>query len=149
MNNLVQELIDARKSVIEAVEKVDKSKRAKVFVGEWALKDMLAHLTGWAKYQMEVIAAISKGQIPPEPGNIDGFNKKSTEERAKIMWARIYAEFVESGQKLVDAYKGVKNKDWKKLLWKNKKTTLEKFIDIEIRHYKKTHLPQILELLKD
>ena len=148
MNKLIKELINARKQVIEAVARVDKSKQAKAFVGEWTLKDIIAHLSGWANYQVEVIKALNNGQTPPEPGNIDGFNRRSTEIRADIHWDKVYAEFLEGSQKLVDEYKGIKDKDWKKLLWKNKKTTLEKFINIEVRHYKKTHLPQILGLMK-
>jgi hypothetical protein len=148
MNKLVKELDDARVAVTEAVSKIAKDKREAVLLGDWSLKDIVAHLSGWAKYQLEVIDAIAGSRVLPEPGNIDKFNKQSTEARTKLSWDKVYTEFLEVSQKLVNEYKKVKDDQWTKSLWKNKKTTLEKFINIEVRHYKNTHLPQILKLLK-
>lgn len=149
VENLVDELKEARTAVVKAVSKVPINKREVVFLGDWSLKDLIAHLTGWAKYQLEVIKDVQTDKTPKEPGNIDGFNKKSTEVRALLSWDKAYSEFLEVSQKLIGTYKGLKTDMWDTLLWDNKKTTLKKFINIEIRHYKKTHLPQILRLIKD
>lgn len=147
MESLVDELRLARTAVIEAVSKVARNKREVVFLGDWTLKDLIAHLTGWANYQLEVIKDIQLGRIPEEPGSIDGFNEKSTRKRATQSWEKTYSEFLDASQKLIDTYQKLPNDLWDTLLWEDKKTTLKKFINIEIRHYKKTHLPQILKLV--
>ncbi len=98
VNKLVDELVDSREAVIEAISKISKDKRETVFSGDWSLKDIIAHLTGWANYQISVIKDLKEGKVPKEPGNIDGFNKKSTETRANLSWDKIYSEFVEASQ---------------------------------------------------
>lgn len=149
MESLVDELRLARTAVIEAVSKVARNKREVVFLGDWTLKDLIAHLTGWANYQLEVIKDIQLGRTPKEPGSIDGFNEESTRKRASQSWEKTYSEFLETSQKLIDTYQKLPNDLWDTLLWDDKKTTLKKFINIEIRHYKKTHLPQIISLIKN
>jgi len=149
MPNKPAELASARQSVIDAVQKVNKAKREQKLLGDWSLKDLIAHLTGWADYQLKVLTAVKTGQTPPEWGKIDGFNHASTLQRKKLDWEMVFSEFQEVSQKLVDAYEKVADAGWDKPLWKGKKTTLSKIIDIETRHYSKTHLPQILKLLDD
>jgi len=143
------ELANARQSVIDAVQKVTKAKREQKLLGDWSLKDLIAHLTGWADYQLRVLTAVKNDQTPPEWGKIDDFNHASTLQRKKLDWEKVFSEFQEVSKKLIDAYKKVPDADWDKPLWKGKKTTLNKLIDIETRHYSKTHLPQILKLLDD
>ena len=147
MSNKPAELASARMSVINAVQEVNKTKREQKLLGDWSLKDLIAHLTGGADYKLRVLTAVKNGRTPPEWGKIDDFNHASTLQRKRLAWEKVFSEFQEVSQKLIDAYKKVPDADWNKPLWKGKKTTLGKIIDIETRHYSKTHLPQILKLL--
>ncbi|OGC52141.1 hypothetical protein A2982_01480 [candidate division WWE3 bacterium RIFCSPLOWO2_01_FULL_39_13] len=148
MNKLVDDLTQARKSIIDAVSKLTSNKQNVQLAGDWNLKDLIAHLTGWADYQIEIIKAIRSNSTPPEPGRIDDFNQKSTAARKKTSWKKVYDEWLKASQELIEEYDSLRDALWGKPLWKNKKTTLEKLIKIEIRHYQKTHLPQIEKLLK-
>lgn len=147
MNNLIQELAKARTEIITAIDKVDKNKINITFLEEWNLKDLVSHLTGWADYQMLVIEFLLKGKVPPEPGKIDTFNQKSTAKRKILPWDKVYEEFKDKSQQLINSYAKIPDNMWDTPLWPDKKTTLEKFIKIEIRHYSITHLPQIQKLL--
>lgn len=147
MNCLIDELAKARKELITTIDKVSKNKIDNPFLGDWNLKDLVSHLTGWADYQVLVLDTFAKGESPPEPGKIDVFNQRSTTERKTQSWNLIYEEFKNKSQKLIDKYANLPGDKWSQLLWPDKKTTLEKFIKIEIRHYLNTHLPQIKKLL--
>lgn len=45
MNNLVNELRQARSELITAIEKVGGDKSRDQFIGDWNLKDLVAHLS--------------------------------------------------------------------------------------------------------
>ena len=147
MNSLVNELSEARKELIKTVDKVNKNKVNDRLIGDWSLKDLVSHLTGWADYQISVLDVFTKGEVPPEHGKIDDFNQKSTIERKTQSWDKVYDEYKNKSQKLIDKYLDLPSNKWSQVLWLNKKTTPEKFIKIEIRHYLNTHLPQIKQLL--
>jgi len=55
--------------------------------------------------------------------------------RKKVSWEKVYQEFIKTTNSLIKAYR-------------NQKTIPKKLIDIEIRHYQKTHAPQIEKVLK-
>lgn len=139
MNQLVNDLARAREELLETIEKIDQKKAVKVILGEWSLKDIVAHLTGWAEYQIAVLKAIKSGNLPPDCGSVQGYNEQSTSSRKNLPWGKVYEEYKEKGQQLVDEYKSLPDELWTK--------SVEKLIKIETRHYAETHLPQIKQIL--
>jgi len=149
MNPLVNTLVKARSELLETVDKIDQEKADKVIIGNWNLKDIIAHLTGWAEYQIAVLKAIRLGKLPPDYGNVQDYNQQSTRSRKDLPWDRIYEEYKEKSQQLVEEYKSLPDELWTKPIERGKKPTMEKLIKIETRHYAETHLPQIKKLLED
>lgn len=148
MNGLVTELSTARENVINTVNKIDPKKADEVILGTWNLKDIIAHLSGWANHQIAVLRAIKSNKTPSDYGNVDEYNCQSTESRKNKSWEEIYKEFKEKSGQLVKEYESLTDINWKQLIWPNRKTTPEKFVKIEIKHYQETHLPQIKKLLE-
>lgn len=149
MNELVKEYIEARQELINLVSKFQKEKRENVLFGNWTLKDIIAHLTGWAEHQTEVLQNLRKNKINKRIENIQAYNRQSVAKRKVINLNETYEEFIKITDSLISEYMDLPKNLWKKTIWKNKKYTPEKYITIEIRHYRKTHGPQIQEFLKN
>lgn len=147
MNPLCEEFREVREEFIKAVDSVPKNRRNEVFLGEWNLKDMLAHLTGWGLHQTEVLRAFKRGAVAERPESVKDFNDKSVEARRKLTWSEVYDEFVKTGEQLLAEYDTLTDDQWKKKIWPDKELTPAEFIKIEIKHYRETHLPQIRKWL--
>jgi hypothetical protein len=67
-HDLVRELTDARAEVMRAVDAVDPSSHATPgLIGDWSVRDLLAHLGYWAGHAVEAIHAAEDGR-PGEHG---------------------------------------------------------------------------------
>lgn len=75
------------------------------------------------------------------------FNDKITSDTESQLWNRVYEDFVQSSSKLVEAYKKLPASLWDKQIWPDKQMTPKEYIQLEINHYSKEHLPQIRELI--
>lgn len=144
--SLIRELKDARKQITEALNGVPKNKTQILVCGEWVLKDLLSHLSGWAEYQIRVLQLFKKGQESEECGRISDFNRLSVNKRRNKSFHEVKSEFERLSALLIQEYESLTEKQWKMPLRHDKKITPQKFINIEIRHYTKTHLPQIKSL---
>lgn len=137
----------AREDILKTVNRIDPKKVDEIILGTWTLKDIIAHLTGWVEYQIGTIEALKSRTKPPDFGSVQDYNQKSTDSRKSFPWDKVYEEYKEKSQQLVDDYKNLTKELWKKPIEKGGKLTMEKLIKIETRHYAKTHLPQIKQLL--
>jgi len=149
MNGYLEEYIESRKELIRVIRKFPINLREKAFLGEWSLKDIIAHLTGWAEHQAKVLRDLINCVHIEYVGNIQEFNEKSVAKRKDQTWRKIYAEFIKVTAELITLYGDLPKKLWKKKIWQDKKYTPEKYIKIEIRHYIKTHIPQIQQVINN
>lgn len=144
-------MADLEKAIAKLTETVDrfpKEKRELILFDQWGLKDILIHLTGWAKYQTKTLKEVQKGKLLENPANlISLINEDFVAKRKNLSWERIYQNFLAASQKLVEEYRQLPDKFWQKKVYKNKATTVADFIKIEINHYQKTHGPQIKKAL--
>lgn len=145
---MVAELEKSIAKLIETVDCFPKEKRELILFDQWSLKDILVHLTGWAKYQIKTLKEVQKGKLAETLPNLKSLiNENLVAKRKKSSWERIYQEFLMASQKLVKEYRQLPNQFWQKKVYKNKATTVADFIQIEIKHYQKTHGPQIEKAL--
>ena len=67
-DEIKQELIDslrnARSSILELVLALSSTQRDVVFLGEWSVKDLLAHLAGWDFTNIQAVEQILEGTYP-------------------------------------------------------------------------------------
>ena len=61
---LVAEMMAARRELLDAVSALPEAEQDTVFVGYWTVKDVLAHLVGWDYANLEGIEAILAGRLP-------------------------------------------------------------------------------------
>ena len=149
MNNLVNEFKRARESLIRTIEEFPKEKRELILFDKWSLKNILSHLSGWAKYQRDSLRLFKKGREPQFPENLKAsINEDFVLQRDKWSWNRVYQEFLRLSEELIKEYKDLPGELWEKMMDKEQKITPKEFIKIEINHYRKTHGPQVKKVLK-
>lgn len=147
----MKEFKQAREEVIELVKLFPKGRREKVLFGQWSLKNLLSHLSGWAKYQIGTLRQLKRKVNIEVPKNLKAsINHNFVAQREKRDWDRVYREFLGLSEELIEEYESSPSELWKNKVYKDKdkETTVEDFIKIEINHYSKTHSPQIKRVLR-
>jgi C_GCAxxG_C_C family probable redox protein len=61
---LLTALSQVRKETIESLSCLPESRQNERFLGDWSLKDLLAHLAGWDQANLEAIQALEAGRLP-------------------------------------------------------------------------------------
>jgi hypothetical protein len=74
-------------------------------VGEWSVKDLLAHVTTWEEEALKYLPVIIDGKTPPrystQYGGIDAFNDLRTEQKRRFSLPEVLAQFVEIHSRLI------------------------------------------------
>jgi hypothetical protein len=68
---LLAEMKAVRAQILAAAAALPAEKQAAVFLGEWTVKDLLAHLAGWDDANMEAAQALLQGRLPAFYASID------------------------------------------------------------------------------
>ncbi|OGH12049.1 MAG: hypothetical protein A2857_03570 [Candidatus Levybacteria bacterium RIFCSPHIGHO2_01_FULL_36_15] len=147
MKNLVDEYIKVRLEFIEIVNKFPENKRGEILFDKWSLKDTIAHLSGWAAHQIEVLEDIKNNKVPKYPGHSKDYNNNEVSRRSKWSWKKVYKEFISCSNQLVNKYSHLPKSLVNKRIWPEKRFTPRIYFEFEIEHYTKTHLPQIKKIL--
>lgn len=61
---LLNELRRVRREILSEAQQIPPQARDKVFVGEWSILDLLAHLVGWDLANKQASIEILNGQVP-------------------------------------------------------------------------------------
>lgn len=149
MDKLVGQFRDARKELIGLVDQFPEEKRTVVFFDQWSLQDILVHLIGWAGFQIRSLDQLVVGGKPISEKNLkSSINVDLVVSRRADSWDLVYQDFLTVSADLVKKYQLLPGRFWKVPCREDGKTTPEDSIGIEIRHYTKTHGPQIKKMLK-
>jgi uncharacterized protein (TIGR03083 family) len=73
-------------------------------VGDWSVKDLLAHVTIWEEEALKYLPLIIAGGRPPRYatyGGIDAFNARMTEQKRALSLAAVQAQLDETHRRLV------------------------------------------------
>jgi hypothetical protein len=74
-------------------------------MGDWSVKDILAHVTTWEQEALKHLPLIIEGGRPPRyvtEGGIDAFNARMTERKRGLSLAETRAQQDEIHQRLID-----------------------------------------------
>lgn len=148
MADLVKQFEEARQDFLETLKKFPKDRVEEKLFGEWNLKDVIAHFSGWDNYFTDSLKLLKEGKAVPKWGTIDKFNKRSVDSCKKFSWEKIYSEFVKSGENFIKEYSNISKELADKLFWVGKKYTPLKFLKINIDHYENAQLTGIKNCLK-
>lgn len=148
MKELIEDFKQARLAIIQALDGFPKGKREEVLFEKWTLKDLMAHMNGWNIIGTKAVRNLKQGKTAPWAGNIDEFNKLNVKKRKDWSWEKIYKELVKVSKEFFEEYESLPEELWGKKYWPNRNYTPKIIFKIELKHYKETHLPQILKFVK-
>jgi uncharacterized damage-inducible protein DinB len=111
---LLDDLVVARAELLSAIEGLSEQEMAcPGVVGEWSVKDTLAHIAAWDQETRAVIRAFVTQEEPVFDYKISGkrgfakWNAQQVEKRRDLSVAQILAEMEEARQELVELVQGL------------------------------------------
>jgi len=104
-DEIISGLVAARKEILAAVSSLSPAEQDEVFLGEWSVKDLLAHLVGWDYTNLEAVKEILAGQKPSFWEHYDrdwkSYNAQLVAAYKRDDLAELVASAEESHQKLI------------------------------------------------
>ena len=80
-------------------------------VGDWSVKDLLAHVTTWEEEALKYLPLILAGGRPPrystQYGGLDAFNAQIIEQKRRLSLAEVQAQRLATHQRLLDYLRGL------------------------------------------
>src|SRR5436305_13983868 len=79
-------------------------------VGDWSVKDILAHVTTWEEEALKYLPLILTGGKPPryiQFGGIDAFNAQMAEQKRDMMLSEVLRQLDETHRLLIDYLQSV------------------------------------------
>jgi hypothetical protein len=79
-------------------------------MGEWSVKDNLAHLTTWEEEALKYLPLILAGGRPPryiQSGGIDAFNVQMAEQKRDMVLSDVLRQLDETHRRLIDYLQSV------------------------------------------
>lgn len=143
MNHLLQQYQQIRDELVDYLEKLPAEKWSSPIYEGWTVKDLIAHLSGWAEYQINCLKLFASGVGNIPKPKVQERNEESVEKRKKSQAKEIKKEFITLSENMIKSYGSLSDNQWQKPIWEGTKTTPEKFIKIEIKHYSETHFPDL------
>lgn len=61
---VIDGLVKTRDQILEAASTIPLERQNQAFVGEWTIKELLAHLAGWDYTNLEGVQALLMGEVP-------------------------------------------------------------------------------------
>ena len=79
-------------------------------MGNWSVKDILAHVTTWEEESLKYLPLIITGGKPPryiQYGGIDAFNAQMTEQKRGLALSDVLGQLDETHRRLIDYIRSV------------------------------------------
>ncbi|SRR5260370_25540643 len=79
-------------------------------MGEWSVKDILAHVTTWEEEALKALPLILTGGRPPryiQFGGIDAFNAQMAEQKRDLALSEVLRQLEETHRRLLDYLQSV------------------------------------------
>jgi hypothetical protein len=147
MDELVSQFEEVRAEFLDVLRQFPARNRSRILFGKWSLKDVVAHLTGWDQYFVDILISLQAGEEPPYWGNMDKFNEASVQKRRKKPWRAVYDEFVDAGDEFIRCYTQLPTELRDARFWKGRSYTPIRILEIDIHHYAVSHLKPIKKAL--
>ncbi len=126
-------------------------KREIPLFGEWSLKDLLAHFSGWNNLTIQDIEkAIAGEEIErwiSSDEEINEFNDQQVKLRRDLTWNEVYNEFRQSCIDLIELYKSLNEQDLKIQFGPENRYSAVTTLQNDISHFNVDHLPELVHAL--
>ena len=151
---ILAEMIQVRKEIIESIACLEESRQTELFLGEWSLKDLLAHFCGWDYANREAIQELRSGKLPGFYAFIDKdwrkYNAQWVESFRNESFQALLVAVTVSQRALLDALAALPENDFHQdygVRYKGYKVTLARLLEAELED-ERTHLEQVVGFLE-
>jgi hypothetical protein len=79
-------------------------------MGEWSVKEILAHVTIWEEEALKYLPKVSNGEKPPryvQYGGIDAFNAQMIEQKRSLALSEVLSQLDETHRRLINYLQSV------------------------------------------
>jgi hypothetical protein len=150
-NKLIAGLIQVRGEILAAAESLPADKHEQVYLGEWSVMDMLAHLEGWDEANRQAVEQILAGNLPAFYASADKNWKSFNAELVKRhkqpnLWEMLQSAH-QSHVRLISALIVVPPAQWDRdrgLRYKGWKVTIGRLMRVELGD-ELEHLEQLVD----
>jgi hypothetical protein len=146
---VISELVEARRKVLAAASSLSPAERDEVFLGVWSMKDLLAHLVGWDFTNREAAREILAGELPGFYAHHDRdwktYNARLVAEHKRDDFAELLALVEDSHRQLIAFLETVPAEEFDRdrgLRFKGYKVTIARLLQAEARD-EREHCAQI------
>jgi len=146
-------LIQVRREIIESITCLPPEKQAAVFLGEWSIKDMLAHFIGWDYGNREAFQALREQRLPGFYAFYDKdwcrYNAHWVETYRNETFEALLKMAVVSHRALMDVLEAVPEAEFHQdfgVRYKGIKVTLSRLLEAEIEE-EGVHFEQICSFI--
>jgi hypothetical protein len=144
---IIAGLIEARRQILDTVSTLSPEKQDEIFLGSWAIKDLLAHLVGWDYANIDAVKDIRAGKPPRvleqwDPNWVK-YNAELVRQYKRDNWVELLDSIQQSHHALIEIVRAIPAEDVEKDFGirspSGTNVTVELFLQFEIedegRHY--------------
>lgn len=114
--DLLTKLSDARQRLLDKVSSLSPAQQGRIYLGEWSVRDLLAHLIGWDNTYVAAVQDLMAGELPSFYSAYDedwkSYNYNLVQEYSTEDWAELLAAIRESHAKLMSLLESVPDDDF-------------------------------------
>jgi hypothetical protein len=138
---LLNEAAREYKSFHEALQGLNESQMSEVWLGTWAIKDIVAHIAGWHEEMGPALERLSRGERPIREGvsydDVDAWNARFASARRDTPVADVLLELDKTHEYFLRAAAGVPGERFQpgKTAWK--------IVDQNTAHHYREHAEQV------
>ena len=148
-DELIADLIETRRKIIEITSSFSPTEQDQVFLGIWSIKDLLAHLIGWLEANRKAVKAIRSGKLPEfyayKDRDWQTYNARLVRKYKRESLAELVSALQVSHQKLIDSIQAIPTEELERdygVRFKGYKVTIARLLQAELKD-EKEHYTQI------
>lgn len=145
-DNIISALTEARRKILHVAYTLPREKQGEVFLGEWSIQDLLAHLVGWDYTNMAATKSILSGELPEFYSHHDrdwaSYNALLVQRHKTEDYAELLHSVEASHRALVDLLATVPEDEFEKdrgVRYKRLKVTIARLLQAEAEDEEEHH----------
>jgi hypothetical protein len=131
--------------------RLSEKQRDEIFLGIWSIKDLLAHMTGWDRTNLDAVKSVLEGRVPAfyryHDRDWQTYNAMLVQEYKRDSFKELLALLKDSQDQLVAFLHTIPaerfNKDYG-VRFRGYKVTLQRLLEAETED-EQTHLQQVMD----
>lgn len=139
-DELIADLIETRRKILDITSSFPPARHDEVFLGIWSIKDLLAHLIGWLEANRKAVKAIRSGKLPEfyayKDRDWQTYNARLVRKYKHGSMAELMSTMQVSHQKLIDSIKVIPAEEFDQdngVRFKGYKVTIARLLEAELK----------------